>query len=241
MSSSGILASVRTHILPWLWARQRPLLILFVGVLIPLWVFGALAEDVLEHEAIGFDRPVLLFFHHHATPLLDRFNLFWSLVGGGEGLIPINAVVLSVLLWRRRWGDFLFWSLANGGSFLLNRAAKQLFGRVRPELWASIAPEGSLSFPSGHAMGTMALAASIVVLAWPTRWRWPAFVSGSLFVPFVGLSRVYLGVHYPSDILAGWAATFLWVTGVSVVLYGRGTKPTPQAEPSEPAEPAEPA
>jgi undecaprenyl-diphosphatase len=108
-----------------------------------------------------------------------------------------------------------------GGGWLLNRSAKALFGRERPKLWESVAPETSLSFPSGHAMASMALIAALVVLLWPTRWRYPTIGLGGIFVLLVGLSRVYLGVHYPSDVLAGWIASFAWVMGVSVLLYGR--------------------
>src|SRR3546814_8426441 len=94
---------------------------------------------------------------------------------------------------------------ATGGSGLLTVVAKQAFARDRPSLWESIAPEHNFSFPSGHAMGSMTLAAVLVLLAWPTRWRWPVVAAMAVFVPMVGLSRVYLGVHFPSDILAGWA------------------------------------
>jgi undecaprenyl-diphosphatase len=146
-------------------------------------------------------------------------------------VIPIGLLVLLLFVRRRRWGDALFWGLAVGGAGVLNFAAKQLFERIRPNLWLSIAPETTYSFPSGHAMGSMALVAALVVLLWPTRWRWLTLLVGSFFVLMVGLSRVYLGVHYPSDIVAGWTASLAWVVGVSVVLYGRLTKPTPRAEP----------
>jgi len=229
------MAPVRTRILPWLRVHRLRLLVLFAGVLIPLWVFGALAEDVLDQESFFFDVPILLFMHTHATPVLDLVMVFFSLIGYRFGVIPIGVLVLVLFVRRRRWGDALFWGLAVGGAAMLNLAAKQSFERIRPALWLSIAPETTYSFPSGHAMGSMALAAALVVLAWPTRWRQVTLIVGSLFVLLVGLSRVYLGVHYPSDILAGWTASLAWVTGVSLVLYGRLAKPTPHAQPSRSA------
>lgn len=226
-------APVRTHILPWLQSHRLKLTVLFIGVLVPLWVFGALAEDVLEQESFFFDSSLLLFLHDHATPLLDQVMVVFSLLGYQYGVVPLDLLLLIILLARRRWGDALFWGLAIGGAAGLNLAAKQFFGRIRPDLWLSIAPEPNFSFPSGHAMGSMALVAAAIVLTWPTSWRWPTVVFGSLFVFLVGLSRLYLGVHYPSDILAGWAAAVAWVVGVSVVLYERVTKPTPQTEPTK--------
>lgn len=223
---------LRTRILPWLRVHRIRLLLLFVGVLVPLWVFGSLAEDVLDQERFFFDVPILLFLHGYTTAWLDNVMLFVSLLGYRFGVVPIDLIVLAIFVKLRRWGDALFWVLAVGGAALLNIVAKRSFGRLRPDLWLSIAPETTYSFPSGHAMGSMALATALVVLAWPTRWRWPALLVGGLFVLLVGVSRVYLGVHYPSDILAGWMASLAWVIGVSLVLYGRLTKPTPQAEPS---------
>ena len=109
-----------------------------------------------------------------------------------------------------------------GGSALLNIAAKAFFARPRPGLWTSIAPATGYSFPSGHAMGSMTLAAVLALLAWPTRWRWAVCGAMAFFVAMVGLSRVYLGVHYPSDILAGWAAALAWTVGAYALAF-RGT------------------
>src|SRR5690606_24487609 len=119
------------------------------------------------------------------------------------------ALVLALAL-RRHYRESVFAAVATGGSGLLNVVAKQAFARDRPELWTSIAPEHNFSFPSGHAMGSMTLAWVLFLLAWPTRWRWPVAAAMALFVVGVGWSRIHLGVHYPSDILAGWAAATAW-------------------------------
>jgi membrane-associated phospholipid phosphatase len=224
---------IRARLLGWVLAHRWQLLMLFIGVLIPLWVFGELADEVLEREDLFFDRPILLFLHSYATPLFDQFMLLCSLLGYQYGVIPIDLAVAALLIVRRRWGDMLFWSFAVGGAALLNLAAKHSFGRARPDLWISIAPEPTLSFPSGHAMGSMACVAAAIVLLWPTRWRVPLLMAGVPFVFLVGLSRVYLGVHYPSDILAGWTASLAWVAGISLTMYGHLTKPTEQAQPSQ--------
>ncbi len=227
-----MLAAVRMRILPWLRVHRLRLLVLFVGVLVPLALFGLLATDVINRRDFFFDQPILFLVHSQASPLLDNVMLFFSLIGTRFGVIPLDILVLVVLLRRRRWGDVLFWSLAIGGAALLNLAAKQLFARIRPALWLSIAPETTFSFPSGHAMASTALVTALLVLLWPTRWRSLVLGFGAAFVVLVGLSRVYLGVHYPSDILAGWAASVAWVVGVSAVLYGRAAKARVSAEPT---------
>src|SRR5690606_17364220 len=88
--------------------------------------------------------------------------------------------------------------------------------------WPPLAPETSFSFPSGHAMQSMALATALLVLAWNTRWRWPVLLAGAAFTGIVGLSRVYLGVHFPSDVLAGWCASLAWAVGLALLFRRRG-------------------
>jgi len=215
----------------WLSIHRARLGLLFLGVLLPLYLFGALAEDVLERHDFGFDRAILLFLHAHASAWLDRIMVLCSFIGSARVALPLNLLVIAVFAWQKRRGDAFFWALATGGAALLNFGAKRTFARVRPDLWVSIAPETTFSFPSGHSMQSMAIATACVVLLWPTRWRWLVIFSAAIFVLLVGTSRAYLGVHYPSDILAGWTASLAWVIGVSMVLYGHVTKPSPDAEP----------
>jgi undecaprenyl-diphosphatase len=194
------------------------IVLLFLGLLVPMWIFAELADEVHEMEQFVFDDPILLRAHSIAGPGLDGFFVVVSKIGY-EGVIALDIGVVLLLLALQHWRGSTFAALSFCGSALLNLGAKQFFQRDRPTLWESISPEDTFSFPSGHAMGSMTLAAAIVLLAWPTRWRWPALALAAAFVVLVGYSRVYLGVHFPSDILAGWMAAMAWVVGVYLVLF----------------------
>ena len=199
--------------------RWRRLLLLFAGLLLPLWGFGALAEELHEGEVFAFDAPLLLFARELASHGFDRFFVAISALGYEWGVVPVDLVLIAWLGLKRWKREGLFAGLALGGSALLNLATKQWFARERPSLWASIAPETTYSFPSGHAMGSMTLASVAVMLAWHTRWRVPVSLAGMAFVLLVGMSRVYLGVHYPSDILAGWCAAGAWSVACYLLVF----------------------
>ncbi len=216
------------------------LVLLFAGVLLPLWGFAELADEVVDGEPFDFDEPLLLFAQSIAHAGYDRVFGFFSLVGYAWGVVPADILLVLVLAACRRLREGLFAGVALAGSGLLNMAAKRAFSRERPGLWESIAPETSYSFPSGHAMGSMTLALVLVLLAWPTRWRVPVLVAMAVFVPMVGMSRVYLGVHYPSDIVAGWTAASIWVVGTYLMVFrGRGVGPWRSRQPAEARLPAE--
>jgi undecaprenyl-diphosphatase len=201
------------------------LVVAFACIALPLWLFGELAEDVIEGEPFGFDEPLLRLAHAASGPEADAVFLALSAVGFGWGVIPVDIALVLGLSLRRRFREATFAALALGGSALLNIVAKHSFRRDRPALWESIAPESTYSFPSGHAMGSATLACTLVALAWHTRLRAPALVLAIPFVAGVGLSRVYLGVHYPSDIVAGWTAALAWTIAVYFAVYRRGQRP----------------
>jgi membrane-associated phospholipid phosphatase len=73
---------------------------------------------------------------------------------------------------------------------------------------------------------------AMTLLCWPTRWRWPVITASALFVVLVGLSRIYLGVHYPSDILAGWTAAIAWTIGMYILVDQKAPPPPPSAAPN---------
>jgi undecaprenyl-diphosphatase len=209
----------------WLRDNAWRLVLLFAGVLLPLGVFVALADDVHKFEDMFFDEPLLWDMRDMASPWLDAFFVFMSKLGYQYGVIPLDTVIVLGLLALRRWREASFAGFGFVGSALLNLGAKHFFQRERPSLWESIAPESTFSFPSGHAMGSMTLAAVVIALAWRTHWRWPVTVLAVLFALLVSVSRVYLGVHYPSDILGGWCAALVWVVGLYLVMFRGARRP----------------
>lgn len=209
------------------------LLFAFLAIVLPLAGFAALIETLRESGAFFFDAPIMLALHKLASPGVDFFFVVVSKIGFTWGVVPIDVLVAAFLLWRRRYRDGLFFALAVVGSLMVNMAAKSHFTRFRPDLWLSVAPEHTYSFPSGHAMGSMSLGVALVLLAWPTRWRLWVLAGASLFVLLVALSRVYLGVHWPSDILAGWTAAAAWVLAMHWLVASRAPPPpSPAAAPA---------
>lgn len=205
----------------WMAHNAWRFVLLFAGVLLPLAGFVALADEVHEFESFHFDAPLLWKMHGLHSPGLDQFFTLLSKLGYEWFLIPADVLIVLALLWRKRWREASFVAISFVGSALLNLGSKQFFQRDRPSLWESIAPESTFSFPSGHAMGSMTLAVTVALLAWNTRWRWPVLVLAPGFSVLVSVSRVYLGVHYPSDILAGWCAALVWVVGCFLVMFRR--------------------
>lgn len=196
--------------------RHATLLGLFLCVLIPLILFGALADDVDDDDLFPFDYPIMAALRARSTPLFDAVMLGASAAGSVYGLLPFNLAIFGYCVWRRKMHAATFWVLATGGALLLNLLAKQFFQRTRPTFWDSIAPETSFSFPSGHAMCSMATAAALVVLFRRSEWRSHVTLIAAVFVLMIGVSRPYLGVHFPSDILAGWTAALAWVVGLAI-------------------------
>ncbi len=212
-------------VVDFLRTRLLRLALLFVGLLLPLWGFAELADEVGEREPFPFDEPILRFAESLHGDVLDRAFVFISEAGYAYGVVPFDILLIVVLAWRGRLREGLFAAVAIIGSALLNLATKQIFARDRPSLWASIAPETTFSFPSGHAMGSATLAWVLLLLTWHTRWRWPMAVGVVAFASSVAFSRVYLGVHYPSDILAGWAAASVWAVSAYLLVFRFGARP----------------
>ncbi len=197
----------------------NPFLATVVGsIVVSSLVFLALGEDVWTHEGFAWDGPVTRQLHTLASPALSSFLEFMTNLGGAPIMAAITALLIGVLALRRQPWQAWFVTLAIGGASALNVLLKLEFHRSRPQIVPHLVPESDFSFPSGHASVSTAVVLTLIALLWPTRWRWIAVTLGLGFVALVGVSRVYLGVHYPSDVLAGWAVTSAWV-GATTLLY----------------------
>lgn len=204
-------------------------LILYWALLIGgLWLFVELSDEVYEKEGFPFDVPVLTWFHGLLSPARTRLALLFSTLGGTE-LMIVLSLGLSIALWFISRREAIFFASSMAGASVIMGLTKVLLARPRPELFPDVDywQTASPSFPSGHATGSAAFALTVfyVVRRLYPRWQALAGLLGLLFCLLVSASRLYLQVHYPSDILAGIALGAGWVLGANAI-YGFSTRDT---------------
>ncbi|GLU60947.1 phosphatase PAP2 family protein [Paenarthrobacter ureafaciens] len=197
------------------------ILTLLVGALIAAgltFIFANLYESVTEADGVaGLDHPVLDAAKSVRSPLLDVIVTAYTDVGGGIGMPVLALIAIGVLGVRRKsWTPVILITIAGAGSVLMITAGKQLIGRSRPPLGDAVPPfEYSAAFPSGHALGSVVIAgivAYLVVLRLKSsRARLWAIAIAAVFAATMGLSRVYLGHHWLTDVLAAWALGTAWL------------------------------
>jgi undecaprenyl-diphosphatase len=184
---------------------------------VPVIIFSKLAGEIIENEPLAIDTFVLQWIHSHATSVLDVFFLIITTAGNVEILLPVTIIVALYLLYRKQRLNTFIILFSVGGAAAANVVLKLLFHRERPIFWHSLIVETGYSFPSGHAMLSSALIFSLIFIAWRTRWRWWTIIVGVTVIILIGLSRLYMGVHYPTDIIAGWSVSLAWAFIVFVV------------------------
>jgi undecaprenyl-diphosphatase len=219
-----------------------------------LWVFVWLADEVMEGNTHAFDQALLLALRMPGK-LADPVGPAWlelaardiTSLGGYPVLILVTLAAIGFLLILGKRHAALLVLVSIGGGMLLSSGLKELFDRPRPDL----VPHGTLvytaSFPSGHA--TLSAVAYLTLGALLARVQ-PRFVLklyllglAILLTITVGVSRVYLGVHWPTDVLAGWAlgaawALFCWAAALWLQRRGQveSPGPDPEAATREPAD-----
>jgi membrane-associated phospholipid phosphatase len=191
-----------------------------------LWFFSDLAEDLVERDSIVVvDQAVAIILHNQATSTLTTFFLVITVMGSAEIFVLLGLVVTIIYAWQQRWLHVGTWLSALVGGAFLNQLLKELFARSRPTLPDPLLIEAGYSFPSGHAMsslivyGVLAYFAVLTLPNWET--RAVVILWAALLVLLIGFSRMYLGVHYFSDVVAGYAAGGVWlstlITGMETI------------------------
>ena len=185
-----------------------------------IWAFAESADEVVVGESRRFDRAALLWIHAHSPEWLEGPMRLVTALGYYQVVVPLLAVFVLVFYlkgWRLS-ATLLLVSTAGGS--LLTAVLKAVFGRARPELFDSGYTASFYSFPSGHAAVAVGFYGALtLILAYRLSGlaRWTVVACGVLLVLLIGFSRLYLGVHYPTDVLAGFLAAPLWVIFVGVV------------------------
>ena len=188
-----------------------------------LLFFAWLADEVLEGDTRYFDEQVRLLIHQAAAPPLTALMGAVTMLGAPWVLLALCCCAVLGFLragWRRGAALLL---VTMAGAALLNIVLKMSFHRTRPTSFFDTPLPTSYSFPSGHAMlafcfyGVLAALLTARLSARPARMM--IWIGATILIVLVGISRVYLGVHYPSDVLAGYAGALVWV--LTVVLGDR--------------------
>ncbi len=201
--------------------HYKTLIVLFFAILLPLGLFGLITDNVIYGKGTPVDREILLYLHHHSNHFLDNLMYLFTTMGGIAVMGPTVLLLLAYWIYKRQYSKASFFALAIFGAIAINVTTKQIFERARPSLWAPLHPLTSFSFPSGHSMQSMALAVALTIIFWQSRYRYLIAILLFAFALAVGLSRIYLGVHYPTDVLAAYLASIGWVSSVAYLLRRR--------------------
>jgi membrane-associated phospholipid phosphatase len=173
------------------------------------WLF----EEVLEQQAFSFDTAWLYWLHGYANPSLDAVMLTITRLANASVVVVIVAVTLGILWWHNHRSEAKIFAIACLGALILNSGMKLFFAKPRPHIFPSLISETSFSFPSGHALGGFVMYG---FLAYLLSSHFPKFSKliytlAVFAIAAIGLSRIYIGVHWPTDIIAGYGVGYIWL------------------------------
>jgi undecaprenyl-diphosphatase len=204
-------------------ARGEAVTVLTVGFVLALLaaiLLSWLTEEMLEGDTARFDQYVRAAIHSAASPRFTSAMLFFTHLGSVAGLGSILAVTV-IVCWILHWRTAAVLIIVTmAGATILDEALKLGIHRPRPAPFFGLATPHSFSYPSGHALFSFtffSIAASLVAARVRRRWlRVAIWIVAILIFLNIGFSRIYLGVHYPTDVIAGYLTGVIWVTAVSL-------------------------
>jgi membrane-associated phospholipid phosphatase len=183
-----------------------------------LLLFGYLANEVLRGETLRFDNSVRNIVHSWASPTLTYVMRGVTQLGAPRFLIVLSLVLVLWLVNMGRKRAAILLVVAAAGAVALDELLKLVFHRPRPEAYFGYPLPSSYSFPSGHAVSSCCfygvLAAIVTARMRSRAAKIAVWTAAALMAALIGLSRIYLGVHYPSDVVAGYAVAVVWVAAL---------------------------
>lgn len=185
------------------------------------WLFGSILQDVIGRDDLArFDRPITNYLVDHRTAWLTTTMRATTTLGSTAVLIPTIAVVgLAIRRHRRTWEPLAVLVITQLGAIALYDTVKVLVARPRPHVGALVATASGYAFPSGHATQAVAVWGTIALILMPaasvTVGKIALGAGAAIIALLVGITRVYLGVHWTTDVLGGWALGALWLTAVT--------------------------
>jgi undecaprenyl-diphosphatase len=182
--------------------------------LLTLLIVVSLSADVLTKNNFGFDQSFLLWLHQFANPYLDLIMLKITQLGNPSFVITVSIITFCLLWLRNHHREAIIFLLACLGASILHMGMKLIFAKPRPQLWMQLITPKTFSFPSGHALGSLVLYGFIEYLLsqYYPKFAQLIYIFTVTLIFLIGLSRLYLGVHWPTDIIAGYGIGFLWLT-----------------------------
>ena len=210
----------RFHLLTWLGTHEKMVLVALAAIVTGVWGFALLADEVLEGGTLAFDQKILLAFRHSDThlplgpPWVQEAARDLTSLGGVAVLTLVTAITAGFLVLDGKKHMALFVGVAVLGGLGASTVLKDLFHRPRPDLVPYSAYFSGASFPSGHSMMsavTYLTLGALLARSHELKRIKAYFLLVAMFLTFaVGVTRVYLGVHWPTDVLAGWTAGAVW-------------------------------
>ena len=193
------------------------------SIVLALGVF--LARYLLWKWLLPIEKTILFFFKDHAKPYLTSSMIVMTFLAQGQVTIPLLIFIGGLLIYRHESAAALVLVMNLSGSWLLNGIFKSFFRRQRPDLWASPDRLMDYSYPSGHSMSAISFY-GLLAIYFTHFFAIPIPLTAaiaSLISLLVGFSRVYLGVHWPTDVLSGWLAGLIWLIACFYGLAQLGT------------------
>ncbi|ARD49682.1 hypothetical protein SporoP37_08610 [Sporosarcina sp. P37] len=205
--------------------RELSLRLLSVWIICTIFtgLFAFIARAIHLHTINSFDEPIIDFVQGAEAPWLTSVMKMFTTIGSTSAVAFISLMALGLLLWKKHRAQAMLFIAVIAGTGILNQVLKFIFKRQRPD-FNRLIEIGGYSFPSGHTMMAFSLYTILAYIVWRNLMHsWTRVViplAAGVMIVMIAVSRIYLGVHFPSDIVGGVLASALWLIA-SIAMYQR--------------------